>query len=175
MPKVPATCSDGFIHSIREKGSPVKPKFEDVTQTYVSENVENKKFYLTKIEKVSADSTGSESKKTIANPNSSADTVISISNIFDFVNKNDVNFERDSKSPVYFNPKPVNSVLLNTDGTPKLFYFSESVQDWNNGVILLPDIEEAYELTRRYLNFRLKSFATKKALTLYAETIFFKI
>lgn len=33
MPKVPQSSPDGFIHSIREAGSPVNPKLENVTQT----------------------------------------------------------------------------------------------------------------------------------------------
>lgn len=33
MPKVPQSSPDGFVHSIREAGSPVNPKLENVTQT----------------------------------------------------------------------------------------------------------------------------------------------
>ena len=33
MPNVPNTLSDGYMHSIRENGSPVKPKFENVTES----------------------------------------------------------------------------------------------------------------------------------------------
>ncbi|MBQ8388571.1 MAG: hypothetical protein IJX46_06575 [Clostridia bacterium] len=33
MPNVPNTLSDGYVHSIRENGSPVKPKFENVTES----------------------------------------------------------------------------------------------------------------------------------------------
>lgn len=33
MPKVPQSSPDGFIHSIREAGSPVNPKLENVTQS----------------------------------------------------------------------------------------------------------------------------------------------
>ena len=33
MPNVPNTLSDGYIHSIREKGSPVKPKMQNVTES----------------------------------------------------------------------------------------------------------------------------------------------
>lgn len=33
MPKMPQIQPDGFVHSIREKGSPVKPKLESVTQS----------------------------------------------------------------------------------------------------------------------------------------------
>ena len=33
MPKMPATRSDGFIHSVRDVNSPVKPKYNDVTET----------------------------------------------------------------------------------------------------------------------------------------------
>ena len=33
MPNVLNTLSDGYMHSIREKGSPVKPKFENVTES----------------------------------------------------------------------------------------------------------------------------------------------
>ena len=33
MPKMPATSSDGYINSITDPGSPVKPKFDSVTET----------------------------------------------------------------------------------------------------------------------------------------------
>lgn len=33
MPKVPQIKADGFVHSIRESGSPVKPKFGNVTES----------------------------------------------------------------------------------------------------------------------------------------------
>jgi hypothetical protein len=33
MPNVPNTLSDGYVHSIREKSSPVKPKLENVTES----------------------------------------------------------------------------------------------------------------------------------------------
>ena len=53
---------------------------------------------------------------------SSVDTDISIAQMYEFVKAHDKNYEANSKNPVYFNPKPVNHILLNTDGTPKVFY-----------------------------------------------------
>ena len=87
---------------------------------YVTENIKDEhKFYLTKIEMESIDSS-SQSKS--SDRNSSKDSVISVADIFDFVKKNNGKFESDSKQPAKFNPKPVNPEFLNSDGTPKIFY-----------------------------------------------------
>ena len=33
MPNLPNTLNDGFVHSIRERNSPVKPKYQNVTES----------------------------------------------------------------------------------------------------------------------------------------------
>ena len=94
-----------------------------VAKLYVTENItDSKKFYLTKIEKVS-----NARGLNAPDGNSAAfDTKISIAEIFDFVKRNDVNYEADSKNPVYFSPNSVNASLLNANGTPQQLYRWES-------------------------------------------------
>lgn len=65
---------------------------------YVTENIgDEHKFYLTKIEMESSDSSN---QRKISDRNSSVDSVISISQIFDFVKENDEKYEKDSKEPI---------------------------------------------------------------------------
>jgi hypothetical protein len=45
-----------------------------------------------------------------------------IADLFAIVKAHDKDFEKDSKHPVYLEPNPVNPILLNEDGTPKVFY-----------------------------------------------------
>jgi len=86
----------------------------------VTENYEDQKtFYLTKIEMVPTDSTGNAYS---VNPNSSVDTTISISEIFNFVKGHSEDFEKDSDFPTLFNPKPVNKYMLDDNGEPRVFY-----------------------------------------------------
>ena len=89
----------------------------------VTEDIsDTKRFYLIKIEKVS-DAVGLNSNETVPGAKSpTSNTDISVSDIFEFVKKHDVNYEADSKHPVYFSPKPVNPLLLNEGGTPKVWY-----------------------------------------------------
>ena len=81
---------------------------------YVTAEIGNvNKLYLVKIEMASTDSTVLGDKASA--PNSSVDTDISISEIYDFVKNHDKGFEKGSNRHVYFNPKPVNSLLLDSE------------------------------------------------------------
>ena len=67
---------------------------------------------LTKIKMVPSDSTGLNANGKYV-PNSSVDTDISISEIFDFVKNRDKDFEKNSKTPVYFTPEsPFDYIML---------------------------------------------------------------
>ena len=68
------------------------------------------------------ESSDSSSQRKISDRNSSDDPDVSIAEIYDFVNKHNDDFEKDSNVPTKFNPKTVNPALLNEDGTPKVFY-----------------------------------------------------
>ncbi len=102
-----------------------------IAKIYVSEHIEGEhKFYLTKIEEVSRaigknTNEGADVHRAKSTAGETSSTV-SIAKLFEFVKKHDKNFEKDSKKPVYFNPKPVNPILLNEDGTPKVFYHGTS-------------------------------------------------
>lgn len=88
---------------------------------YVTEEVGVKNtFYLVKIEMVPTDSTVLSSKAVA--PNSSIDTVISLSELYGFVKRLDNRFEAESDAQVQFNPKEANPLFINEDGTPKVFY-----------------------------------------------------
>ena len=73
-----------------------------VAKLYITEEIGNKNtFYLTKIETVSTESTGLNTKEIV--PNSSVNTAdYSISDLFEFVKKNEYRFEADSKRPTNF-------------------------------------------------------------------------
>ncbi len=98
---------------------------KSIAKLYISESFEGKhKFYLTKIERVSSDRSFlyRSEESTLGAFDTSDDTEISVAEIFNFVKENDIAYEKDSKRPVFFSPKPVNPVLLNEDGMPKVFY-----------------------------------------------------
>ncbi len=101
-----------------------------VAKIYVSESIENeKKFYLTKIEKVSS-TNGFAKGSPLGVQNSVDDTsTISVADLFAFVKEHDVDFEKGSKHPVLFNPKAVSPLLLNEDGTPKDL-FHQTAEDF---------------------------------------------
>ena len=87
-----------------------------VAKLYISESYDKvKRFYLTKIEMVPADSTGLNHDNDIV-PNSSAGTTVSIADVFEFVKKHNDDFESDSDDPTKFEPKQVNLNLLNNYG-----------------------------------------------------------
>ncbi|MDD6094242.1 MAG: hypothetical protein PUC29_00645 [Clostridia bacterium] len=96
-----------------------------LAKLYVAETLGNThKFYLTRIEKASTDM-GFFSVPRESTPRSdatSADATVSIAQIFEFVKQHDKDYEAESSNPVYFEPKPVNPLFLNEDGTPKVFY-----------------------------------------------------
>ena len=95
-----------------------------IAKIYITENYDgNHKFYLTKIEKVSS-AMVSSSKLGEIDPrvkDTTDNTEISVAEIFDFVKKNDVKFEADSKQPVYFTPRK-SSEAVDDNGKPALFY-----------------------------------------------------
>lgn len=92
-----------------------------IAKLYVTEEVGNKNtFYLVKIEMVPTDSTVLSSKAFA--PNSSIDTDISLSELYELVKRLDKRFEEESNEPIQFKPKEVNHIFINEDGTPKLFY-----------------------------------------------------
>ncbi len=102
-----------------------------VAKLYVTEDIQGgHRFYLTKIEEVThaivaAANNGSidpRAKRTAGDTSSE----MSVAEIFAFVKEHDADYEADSEKPVYFNPKPVNPVLLNEDGTPKVMYRGDS-------------------------------------------------
>lgn len=94
---------------------------------YVVEEISGtEKFYLTKIETVPTDSTGL--RDDTSSQNSSVGTVKSIAGLFEFVKQNNAKYESDSDKPVSFTPKPVDPILLNEDGTPKVFYHGTSAE-----------------------------------------------
>jgi len=95
-----------------------------IAKIYVTENYSGvHKFYLTKIEKVSSakDSTTNRSGTAPRVIDTSDNTEISVAEIFDFVKKNDVKFEADSKHPVYFTPRK-SSEAVDDNGKPALFH-----------------------------------------------------
>lgn len=115
-----------FVHHLY---CPVKIKGtaqKGVAKLYVTETYEGaKRFYLNKIE-MSPDTMGAAVTNGAPWSNSSAsDDAVSVSQIFDFVKKHDADYEKDSKHPVYFNPKP-SSLVVDKDGKPKKVYHSTS-------------------------------------------------
>ena len=73
-----------------------------MAKLYVTENIGNEhKFYLTKIKMESTDSIRQSENSGI---NSSPDSTISVSEIFDFVKKNNDLFESDSHKLTAFTP-----------------------------------------------------------------------
>lgn len=108
-----------FLHSMY---CPVTVSGEKaIAKLYVTEEVGDKNtFYLVKIEMVPTDSTVLSSKAVA--PNSSIDTVISLSELYGFVKRLDNRFEAESDAQVQFNPKEANPLFINEDGTPKVFY-----------------------------------------------------
>lgn len=93
-----------------------------IAKLYITENVGNEhKFYLTKIEMEPSDSMG-QSRSSDPKSSNDSNSVISVANIFNFVKKNNSNFEKDSDEPTEFSPKPVNHAMLNEEGMPKKFY-----------------------------------------------------
>lgn len=108
-----------FLHSMY---CPVTVSGEKaIAKLYVTEEVGDKNtFYLVKIEMVPTDSTVLSSKAVA--PNSSIDTVISLSELYGFVKRLDNRFEAESDVQVQFDPKEANPLFINEDGTPKVFY-----------------------------------------------------
>ncbi len=108
-----------FLHSMY---CPVTVSGEKaIAKLYVTEEVGDKNtFYLVKIEMVPTDSTVLSSKAVA--PNSSIDTVISLSELYGFVKRLDNRFEAESDAQIQFNPKEANPLFINEDGTPKVFY-----------------------------------------------------
>lgn len=74
------------------------------------------------------ESSDSSNQRKISDRNSSVDSVISISQIFDFVKENDEKYEKDNKEPIKFNPKPVNPALLKENGMPKVLYHGTNAE-----------------------------------------------
>ena len=94
-----------------------------IAKLYITESIEGrKKFYLNKIE-MSSDTRGSADNKSAPprNIGSASDDKISVAEIYAFVNEHDVDYEKDSKNPVYFKPNQP-SKIVNNDGTPKVLY-----------------------------------------------------
>ena len=110
-----------FMHHLY---CPVKLKNngrKGIAKLYVAETFEgSKKFYLNKIE-MSPDTMVSTNVGSTWSNSSASDDTVSVSQIFDFVKQHDVDYEKDSKHPVYFNPKP-SSLVVDKDGKPKKVY-----------------------------------------------------
>lgn len=88
-----------------------------IAKLYITESIEGrKKFYLNKIE-MSSDTRGSADNKSAPTRNigSASNDKISVAEIYAFVKEHDVDYEKDSKNPVYFKPNQP-SKIVNDDG-----------------------------------------------------------
>lgn len=89
-----------FVHHLY---CPVKTSTgKGIAKLYISESFEgNRKFYLTRIEKVSSDRSfpNLSEESTLGAINTSDDTEISVAEIFDFVKENDIAYEKTASLP----------------------------------------------------------------------------
>lgn len=107
-----------FVHHLYCPINIVGTNQKGIAKLYITKNPNSKRFYLSKIEKVSSDARGYSAEYGISprgvkpTPN---DTNISVAEIYAFVKEHDVDYEKDSKNPVYFKPNQP-SKIVNNDG-----------------------------------------------------------